>query len=333
MEQHDILIIGAGMAGLIAAQQLQNTERPVTILERWPQIGGRMSTYPIGSEIADDGAQFFTVRHPKFQTIVEGWLNAGLVKEWGRGWSDGSLSTSYEDGYPRYIVPNGMRALPKHMARHLDVRKDEMVIAVTPTADGWMVKTAVNTIHHARTLLMTPPVPQSLAILNAGKTILPSPAYAALNHIQYAPSLTGLFWINGEVNFPAPGAVQRPAQSVVWMADNQRKGVSQTRLITVQASPGLSVQLFEANDTEALSDLMDALRPFLSKTAVIHQSHLKRWRYALPTILHPERHLLTTATTGETAVSIIFAGDAFKEPRVEGAVLSGLSAATALASS
>jgi len=133
--------------------------------------------------------------------------------------------------------------------------------------------------------------------------------------------LTGLFWVDGDVDFPEPGAVQRPEHAVVWMADNKRKGVSKTRLITVQASPGLSKQLFDADDENALSGLTAELRPFLGETAVVRESHLKRWRYALPNILHSERCLSTMVET--TNSPIIFAGDAFKEPRVEGAVLSG----------
>ena len=328
MEQHDILIIGAGIAGLTAATQLQKAGRQVTVFERWPRLGGRMSTYPIGDEFADDGAQFFTVRHPRFQAVVEEWQAAGLIEVWGHGWSDGS-KCSHGDGYPRYIVRGGMRALPTYLAQSLDVRTDMVVVAVTPVAGGWTVKT-VNETHHARALIMTPPVPQSIAILDAGKTVLPTPAREALQHIRYAPSLTGLFWVDGNVKFPEPGAVQRSEQAVVWMADNQRKGVSKTRLITMQASPGLSNQLFDADDENALSGLAAALRPFLAETAVVRESHLKRWRYALPNVLHPERCLSTVAEA--TGSPIVFAGDAFKEPRVEGAVLSGETAVGSLSS-
>ena len=48
----------------------------------------------------------------------------------------------------------------------------------------------------------------------------------------------------------------------------------------------------------------------------------KRWRYALPTVRHPDRTLVA-----EAVPLLVFAGDAFMEARVEGAVLSGLTAA------
>ena len=61
------------------------------------------------------------------------------------------------------------------------------------------------------------------------------------------------------------------------------------------------------------------------KTEII-EGHLKRWRYATPITSHPARHLLA-----QDLPPLAFAGDAFGGPRVEGAALSGLSAADALA--
>ena len=58
----------------------------------------------------------------------------------------------------------------------------------------------------------------------------------------------------------------------------------------------------------------------------LREMQLKRWRYALPTTLHPERYLLATGIP-----TLAFAGDAFGWPRVEGAALSGLTAGDALA--
>jgi len=57
----------------------------------------------------------------------------------------------------------------------------------------------------------------------------------------------------------------------------------------------------------------------------IRGTTLHRWRYAQPIELHPERFL----RVGGDA-PLLFAGDAFHGPRVEGAALSGMAAADEL---
>ena len=107
MDDHthtDILIVGAGMAGLMAAHSLVQQHINVLLVEKNTRVGGRLATAKIDGGLADTGAQFFTVRNPHFRTYVDHWLGAGLVFEWAQGWSDGSLNGAPFDRHPRYAV-------------------------------------------------------------------------------------------------------------------------------------------------------------------------------------------------------------------------------------
>ncbi len=323
----DILIIGAGLAGLMAGRRLREHGRTPLILEAAPQVSGRMRTVALGAGRADIGAQFFTARTAVFQKIAAEWLAEGLIFEWSQGWWDGSAEGVAGDGFPRYAAVQGMTAVMEYLAQPLTVHTGAAALSVTVTGDGWQVAAADGRLYHSRALLLTPPVPQSLALLDAGGVSLTAVDRAALERIQYAPSITGLVWVEGGVNLPEPGALQRPLHPISWIADNQQKGLSpEAAIVTMHVNP-LHSQLWQtAPDGEVMGLLREGLRPYLAPSARIRLMKIYRWPYALPITLHPERTLLAAHLP-----PLVFAGDAFNGPRVEGAVLSGLAAALEMA--
>jgi predicted NAD/FAD-dependent oxidoreductase len=180
--------------------------------------------------------------------------------------------------------------------------------------------------YQSNALLLTPPVPQALSLLNAGSVPLANHDRAALEKVAYAPCLSGLFWIEGELSLPEPGALQQPDAPISFLADNQRKGISpEATIVTAHANPIMSKIWYEAPKGELVGLFMRELRPFLSQNSTVKAHHIQRWRYALPTELHPQRTLLA-----DELPPLAFAGDAYNGPRVEGAALSGLAAAEAL---
>lgn len=326
----DVIIVGAGLAGLSAGRILRDAGKRVLLLDKGRSVGGRMATRRIGAGVADHGAQFFTVREPEFQALVDHWLAGSVVFEWSRGWSDGSLAAT-RDGHPRYAATGGMNALTKHMAQGLDVRVNAPVRAVRKLADGWAVELVDGEIVRGSAVILTAPVPQALALCEAGDLVLPEAQKRALTAIRYDPCLTALYEVEGQVNLPSPGAIQRPHANLSWLADNKRKGISSTQIITVQASGPYSVKLWEASDADVLKAFRVDLMPFFDEDAQILSTQVKRWKYSLVTSPHPERCLLVEEHDAQgSPMPLVFAGDAFGFPGVEGAVMSGMAAANAL---
>lgn len=322
----DVLIVGAGLAGLMAANALQAAGHSVLVAEKSRGLGGRLATWRLGPGRGDYGAQFFTVRTPQFLAAVDEWQQAGLVYEWTRGWAAGSAESEQDDGFPRYAVSGGMTAVAKYLAQNLMIHTQTRLENVTIVENGWQAAAENGQIYQSRALLLTPPVPQSLALLDAGQVPLAQADRAALEKISYAPCLSGLFWFEGEVSLPAPGAVQQPDQAISWIADNRQKGISpEAAIITAHANPLMSQLWYEAPEGELVGLFMGALRPYLSPNSAIISRHIHRWRYALPLVTHPQPTLLAKGLP-----PLAFAGDAFDGPRVEGAALSGLAAAEIL---
>ena len=62
----NVVVIGAGLSGLIAAQSLQAHGHKLLVVDKGRSPGGRLATRRIGPATLDHGAQFFTVRSEEF---------------------------------------------------------------------------------------------------------------------------------------------------------------------------------------------------------------------------------------------------------------------------
>jgi hypothetical protein len=326
----DVAIIGAGLSGIMAGKVLVENGKNVVLLDKGRSVGGRCATRRMSAGRADTGAQFFTCRTPEFQEYIDAWLEQGIIFEWSRGWSDGSLSDS-RDGHSRYAVSDGMNALPKFLADGLDAHLNTQIVGVSQTSDGWAVEDDDGNKFYARALLMTPPVPQTLNLLKNGGVALPPEVQTALENLTYDPCVVGLIHVNGEISLPEPGVMQRPHANIYWIADNQAKGISATKILTLQAGVAYSHQLFDLTDDEILRKFRVDLEPLMGTDWTIVEAQIKRWSYSQPAQTYAERCLIIDAAlpSGETAI-LGLAGDAFGGPRVEGAFLSGLAAGSEL---
>jgi len=324
VEANSCVVVGAGISGLLAAHELRAAGWRVVVLEKSREVGGRMATRRVGGATFDDGAQFFTVRSERFERLVEEWLEAGIVREWTRGFANAE-GTHNEDGHPRYLGSEGMSSISEHLARSLDVRTGERVVEVGVCDGMWEVRTESGTRVSGAALLLTAPVPQSLALLgSAGDFVLPDEPRRALDSISYAPCLTLLALLDGPTGVPEPGGVQIKGEPLDWISDNQRKGISEAPGITIQAGPEWSRAHFEASEARLTVSLLafagERLSSDLSSRAA--ETSLTRWRYSWVTRSHPGPCLVASEEP-----PLLFAGDAFGEAKVEGAALSGLAAA------
>jgi predicted NAD/FAD-dependent oxidoreductase len=198
---------------------------------------------------------------------------------------------------------------------------------ITLQDNGWLAIDDHGRLYTADALILTPPVPVVLPLLRAGEVTLGELDYEMLRAIAYAPCLAGLFWVNGQVNLPEPGAIQHHNAAISWVADNQRKGLSpDATVITVHAGPSYSRDLWPRPDWEVLAALESGLRRYKDVNAQIVERHLVRWRYANPLTVHPEPCLVA-----HDLPPLVFAGDAFGGPRVEGAFNSGVAAGETVA--
>jgi renalase len=318
-----VLVVGAGIAGLTAARRLHGAGHGVTVVDKGRGVGGRLATRRIGDAVVDHGAQFFTAPTPSFAARVDEWRAAGVVEEWfsARLEPDG---TKVDDGHPRYRGATGMTAIAKHAAAELpDVRVGCRVTALATAGDRWRAEVEGGSPLSADAVVLTPPVPQALDLLAAGDVVLDASDARALGRVAYQPCVAVLLVLDRPSGLPEPGAVRPAGEPVDWVADNQRKGISPIPALTVHLGPIASAEVWTRPDTEIVADALAAVP--VDPAARVVEAQVRRWRYARPSVLHPEPALrlggLPPAVCG---------GDAFAAARVEGAALSGAAAADLL---
>lgn len=312
-----IVVVGAGVSGLTAATSLQASGHQVVVLDKGRGVGGRLATRRIvtpGGDTAtfDHGAQFFTARSDEFSRAVDGWMDAGVVRVWCRGFD-------HEDGHPRYVAAGGMTMLAKHLASSLEVRTSTLVFEVRPgDAREWTVVIDDASTVDCDAVITTCPLLQSYSITVTAGAELP----VDLLRADYDRTIGLLAVLDGPPDIPAPGGLQNPDDVFSWIGDNVAKGVSATPAVTFHAGPEWSAAHWDDDTEVGRAALVEAARPYLGSASII-ASDYKKWRFATPRAPWPEPFFVSPATPG----TLVFAGDAFAGPKVEGAFLSGLAAA------
>ena len=321
----DCVIVGAGMAGLAAAMSLNARGFSVLVVDKGRGVGGRLATRSFEGGRFDYGAQFFTVRNPAFRRLADEWLAAGIVTPWSDGFalSDGKFKHT---GEVHYRGTAGMRMIAKHLSQNLDVRSQIEVKAVSFERGIWKLLDAGGSVFTGKALILTPPVPQSLALLNAGNVPLAESVQEELAKFTYNPCIAVMAVLEGSSQIPSPGGMWFPGEPLAWLADNTQKGLAagaqNGSSVTLHAGPEFSRSHWEFAH-QAAEFLLQQAAPWLGRSVKSYETH--RWKFSQPTHIHHEPALCVSSPG-----RLVFAGDAFGGGRVEGAALSGLAAAACL---
>lgn len=305
----DILIIGAGMAGLSCAVALAQAGHSARLLDKGRGPGGRMAARR--TEVAgqtssfDHGAQYFTARDSGFQAAVAAWEALGAAARWPAAGDDAWVG-----------VP-GMNGPIRAMAESLDVRWNVRAVSLSHSGGTWQIE-AGEQAFAAQTLLVAVPSEQASELL---ADVAPDFAAIAAS-APSQPCWAVMAGFEQRLNFDWD-VMRHPEAAISWAARNsakpQRGGAE---CWVLHASPARSREIIDLPKEEAAAVLLSDFFAQMgaAPAAPIHlDAH--RWLYALP-----------AAAGGEPAhfnpqTRIGIAGDYLHSPRVEGAWLSGLALA------
>ena len=122
-----VLVVGAGVAGLVAARTLADHGLEVVVLDKSRGVGGRLATRRLGDGVSfDHGAALFAPVSEPFRRRLAVWEADGLVERTG---------IEGRDGFPTRRVKGPATSLAKHLARGLDVRLGAKCVALDRYGD------------------------------------------------------------------------------------------------------------------------------------------------------------------------------------------------------
>jgi renalase len=314
-----VIVIGAGVSGLLCATLLKQHGFTVAVLEKSRGYGGRMATRRFAGGRADHGVQFFTVRDWRFQSFVDEWIEQGLCKRWfvGSGQELGA------QGHLRLFCPDGMNAVGKHLAQELEVHLEQRVVALRHNENRWQVLTEDGKCWTSDFLVATAPLPQSIALLESTNLGIRTSDLQELKLVRYHRGLTLIARLEGTSGLPQPGFARPGIEPLMCVTDNRMKGISaDCTIITAHATHHYADSHYDSPDSTRVPPMLDALNALLHTPVSEWECH--RWGYAFP--IQSSNNLFFH----QKDLNLFLAGDGFGGPRVEGAALSGIQTASEL---
>ncbi|MEM6257837.1 MAG: FAD-dependent oxidoreductase [Planctomycetota bacterium] len=324
-----VAIIGGGIAGASAGQQLSRQGASVTVFDKGRGPGGRCATRRHASYSFDHGAQYFTARDPRFRRQVAAWATEGTVARWRPRMGE-LTPAGYEPTRQKkmWVGTPGMNAIGRAMLEPLNARFGSLITSIDHDEQGWSLRD-----HQGQgygrydQLLVTVPAPQAGPLLGDH---FPEASDAA-HHATMLPCWSLMLAFDKPIDLPFDAAKIAGQGPISWLARNSSKPGRRHGGMdcwVVQADHAWSRGHIEFSTRQALDKLLDDFARVcaICKVAFTRPVHADahRWRYALA-VPDAARDCMLNADNG-----LAVAGDWLAGGRVETAWLSGLAAAEAL---
>jgi predicted NAD/FAD-dependent oxidoreductase len=310
-----IAIIGAGLAGLSCAQQLQASGFKVQIFEKSRGPSGRMSTRNGDNWSADHGAQYFTARDPLFIEELNTWIKDGIAGAWtprlkvfeDSQWRE---STSKEN---RYVGIPAMNSPGKYLAKNFKVKYSQTINQITFNDGKWTLHSLEETSIDEQFdwIVLAIPAPQAFTLTN-----LIDQTIAEKNGVDMWGCWTVMATFTKKQDLAYDAAFIN-GETISWISRNNSKpGREGLETWTIHANPQWSQQWIELDKEEASKRILESAKG-LGLDCQNAQISVHRWRYASGSM---------RANTGFKVYEDIhlgLCGDWLHGGRVEGAWLSG----------
>jgi renalase len=337
-------VIGAGMAGVACARTLVQAGHRVTLFEKSRGAGGRMATRSTEFGSFDHGAQYFTVRDPRFELALK--TVPGLCRPWsanavrvldplGR-----VVAAALPAREQHWVATPGMNALVQRWAAPLmengSIELQAHVVRIARDAldkQRWQLHTqgeddARHVYSGFDAVLLAMPAEQASALLRSSQLV--ENLTQRISQVETAPcwTLLAAFPQAMQPGMSSLGPQWNAARSthhrIAWVArESSKPQRGPIERWTAQASKEWSQEHLEDEPERVQAKLLKAFAEVTGIRAEPSYATVHRWRYAQTLRPLGESHLW------HAHAHIGVCGDWCIGHRVEDAFISGLELALA----
>lgn len=329
----DVAIVGAGMSGLVCAQQLQQAGYRVVVVEKSRGLGGRVTTRRLQDTCADRGLSYLIPQGELTTSFVELLHSQNIVTVWTDTIYEFSADLGVKEikTVPLYIAPKGMSQVARFLAKDLEIQLSRRVVSLSLEGDYWHLQFADGEAGVvAKAVVVAIPAPQALALLTP---FVASGVLDSLRSVEFSACISVIAGYPANTPLPPWQAVKFiNDDTLAWIGnDSSKRSQMRSPACALALSPVFvfhSSAKFAQNCIDA-EDLQPVGQQLLNKAAKLFPELAKadwlqcdRWRYAFPTTPLPHTYL-----NADTSQPLICCGDWCGGLNLESAMRSGLAAA------
>jgi predicted NAD/FAD-dependent oxidoreductase len=289
MATHDVLVLGAGVAGLQCARRLSGAGADLLVVDRSDKPGGRCATRLFDGEPADYGPLFVHGDDPGFLAAVDA-VPAQRLPGWparvnGRGTP--CQPDAFAPFQTRVAFQEGVNAFPHALAQGLPMRLRAQAATVEIGKDGVSLTLADGDRLQARDLVLALALEQAVPFLRQlGQADRDRSATGALGVLEMFASIPCLTLGAGyDDSAPLPDwdicyPEDEPDLLLMSNESSKRPGTG-ARVLVFQASARWSLKRLERQKEEWGRELLGIVSHRLGPWAAAPRwTHLHRWRYS-----------------------------------------------------
>jgi predicted NAD/FAD-dependent oxidoreductase len=333
----DVAVIGAGLAGLVCAQQLKQSGYQVAVVEKSRGVGGRLATRRLQNTFANHGVRYLSNQGALSEQLIQTLLHQDILQPWDAQickFESGELQPLHST---YYTVATGLTAVAKFLATGLEIYHSQRLESLTKADDqhwqlGFESSNQPVPPLIARSVVLAIPAPQALPLLKPLLSVgLPVELVRFVESVEFDPCLSVIATYTAPLTEPLQQAIHcsNPPE-LAWISCKRSQSPQTPSVAVIQSTAAFAQQHLDAPDLKPAGQQLLQLASSIPGLAELEQAEFQvhRWRYAFVRASLDQEGITPNAGLKTTLpLPLVCSGDWCSGKQIENALESGLAAA------